>query len=183
MDENKVQRKRLRERFLTKKAILIILIALVVIGVGGTSAVVKASDNPQFCTLCHNMQPMYDSYHDSNLLANSHAKAEVKCHDCHESSLSIQTEEGIKYITGNYESPMKTREFPKEMCLKCHNYNDVKAKTVFPEDNGSNPHDSHNGDLECYTCHKMHEPSKALCMDCHQFSWLNKLPAYFEQKK
>lgn len=177
METDIVEKKKFRERFKSKKVLLIILMAFVVIGIGGTAAVVKASDNPQFCTLCHNMQPMYDSYHNSNLLANSHAKAGVKCHDCHESSLSIQTEEGMKYITGNYESPMKTREFPKEMCLKCHNYDDVKAKTNFEE---SNPHDSHNGDLQCYTCHKMHEPSKVLCTQCHSFSWMNKLPSYFQ---
>ncbi|WP_425800703.1 cytochrome c3 family protein [Desulfitobacterium sp. Sab5] len=163
-----------------KKVLLIILTALVIIGVGGTAAVVKASDNPAFCSICHNMKPMYESYHDSSLLANSHAKAGVKCHDCHESSLSIQTSEGLKYITGDYEEPMKTRQFTKEMCLKCHNYDEVKAKTAFDE---SNPHDSHNGELECYNCHKMHEPSTVLCSQCHQFSWMNKLPAYFQEKK
>ncbi|WP_425804449.1 cytochrome c3 family protein [Desulfitobacterium sp. Sab5] len=179
MEDDIVEKKKFKKRLLNKKVILIILIAFVIVGTGGTAAIVKASDNPQFCTLCHNMQPMYDSYHDSNLLANSHAKAGVKCHDCHESSLSIQAEEGMKYITGNYESPMKTREFPQEMCLKCHNYDDVKAKTNFDE---SNPHDSHNGELQCYTCHKMHEPSQVLCTQCHNFSWMNNLPGYFQTK-
>lgn len=171
-----VKKKKIR---VTKKLVLIILFAFLIIGVGGGAAVVKASDNPKFCTLCHIMQPMYNSYHDSNLLANSHAKAGVTCHDCHESSLSIQTEEGLKFVTGNYESPLKTMQFPKEMCLKCHNYDKVKVKTNFAE---SNPHDSHNGELQCYSCHKMHEPSQVLCSQCHDFSWMYKLPSYFQKK-
>lgn len=178
MEKDGAEQKSFRAKLFQKKLLLIFLAVIILIGISGVS-MVKASDNPAFCSICHNMLPMYNSYHNSNLLANSHAKAGVSCHDCHESSLSIQTSEGLKFITGNYENPMKTREFPKEMCLKCHNYDDVKAKTNFKD---SNPHDSHNGELECYECHKMHEPSKVLCAQCHQFSWFKDLPAYFNTK-
>ena len=180
MEKDSVQHKSLKQRLLQKKVLLILSIVVVLFGIGGMS-VVKASDNPTFCTLCHNMQPMYDSYHDSNLLANYHAKTGVTCHDCHESSIAIQAEEGIKYITGNFETPMKTREFSKDMCLKCHDSEKIKPRTNFGE---SNPHDSHNGELECNLCHKMHEPSTVFCDQCHSFPWAqkNELPAYFKSE-
>lgn len=163
---------------LTRKKILIILLCVLVFFVAGGIAVVKASDNPAFCsTFCHNMKPMYNSYKHSNLLANAHAKAGVVCHDCHQDSLSVKAQEGVKYITSNYENPMKTRKFSKNMCLKCHNYKKVIAKTNFKE---SNPHQSHNGELECNKCHKMHEPSTVYCSKCHSFGWMNNLPAYFK---
>jgi len=169
------RKKSFRQRFTPKNVFVLVLIVIVLSAVSFMT-VEKASANPAFCNLCHNMKPMYNSYNDSNLLAHAHKQAGVSCHDCHESSIPVQMEEGVKYITGDFETPMKTREFSKEMCLKCHNYNEVKAKTNFEE---SNPHDSHNGDLECFKCHKMHESSNVFCAKCHNFSWFKDLPAYF----
>lgn len=173
----KKPRKRLFKRLSTKQIIILLLFVLAFFGLGGM-AVLKASDNPAFCSICHNMQPMYNSYKHSNLLANSHAKAGIKCHDCHQVSLKVEAQEGVKYVTGNYEKPMKTRKFSKDMCLKCHNYKKVIAKTNFEE---SNPHQSHNGQLECNKCHKMHQPSSVYCSKCHEFKWMDEVPAYFKK--
>ncbi len=171
-------KKPFREQFLRKKVLLIAFAAFVVLGGGGTVAVVKASDNPAFCTLCHNMQPYYDSWKDSNLLANKHAAADVKCHDCHEASLSLQAEEGFKYITGDYKTPLDKRAFAtEEFCTQCHDFSDAKAKTNFAE---SNPHDSHNGDLQCNTCHNMHQQSDLFCKQCHNFDWFSNLGSYWK---
>lgn len=143
---------------------------------------IKASDNPKFCTSCHNMQSYYDSWNDSKLLANKHAKADVKCHDCHEATIAQQTEEGIKYITGNFETPLKKREFDNAFCTRCHKFDEVKAKTNFVDAKGvaSNPHDNHNGDQNCNKCHNMHQKSNLMCDKCHSFSWQKKLPEYWK---
>lgn len=113
-----------------KQIIFLLLIVLAFVGLGGL-AVVKASDNPAFCsTTCHNMKPQYNSYQNSssNLLAYKHAKAKIVCHDCHQDSLTTKAQEGVKYVTGNYEDPMKTRTFSKEMCLKCHDWKKVQKR-------------------------------------------------------
>lgn len=162
------------KRFFHKKAILMIVLIVAVMGAGGTAFMVKASENPAFCTTCHIMQPYYDSYHDSALLANKHAQADLVCHDCHESSITIQAEEGFKFITGDYQLPLEKRQVTKGFCLECHEDFEtaVIAATNFEE---SNPHDSHNGEMECNVCHTMHQPSEVYCAQCHEFNWMDEL--------
>ena len=173
MEENNGKLRGWREKLFNKKVLLIIAAVVVVAGVGAPVFLVKASDYPPFCTTCHIMKPYYDSWNDSSLLANKHAKAELNCHDCHESSITIQAEEGLKFITGDYKVPLDKRNFSKDFCLNCHNdFDVVKAKTGFEE---SNPHESHIGEQECNTCHSMHQQSKAMCADCHNFTWLDEL--------
>lgn len=156
-----------------KKIILIAVVIVVVIGVGGGIYLLKASDNPEFCSSCHIMESYYESWNDSNLLANKHAENGVECHDCHEATLSTQIEEGVKYITGNYEDPLEKREFSKDFCLKCHDdWESIVAATDFEE---SNPHDSHLGEQECNVCHNMHRQSQIMCAECHFFGWIDDL--------
>lgn len=162
------------KRVLNKKIILSAAALAVIIGAGLAAYMVKASENPAFCSTCHVMQPYYDSYHEGILLASKHAEADMVCHDCHESSLAIQAEEGWKFLTGNYQIPLEKREFSRDFCLECHDDfdTDVKTATNFEE---SNPHDSHNGEMECNECHSMHQPSQVMCAECHTFSWMNEL--------
>lgn len=179
MEAGNVPPKGFKQKFLNKKVLLIFVIIVILLFIGGIAGFKKISDNPAFCTACHNMQPYYDSWKDSDLLANSHAAAGVECHDCHESSLPAQAQEGVKYITGDYKTPLDKREYPREFCTRCHDFEKVKAATDF---DSSNPHDSHNGDLECYKCHSMHEKSTLLCEQCHSsynFEWIDDLPAYW----
>ncbi len=173
--ENKAEKVKIGWKALfSKKVILAALGLTVIIGGGAGAYLVKASENPAFCAACHIMQSYYDSYHDSDLLANKHAEADLVCHDCHESSIAIQAEEGFKFITGNYQVPLEKREFSREFCLECHDDFDtmVKAATNFEE---SNPHDSHNGEMECTVCHNMHQESEVLCSECHIFNWIDQL--------
>ncbi|HEY3423222.1 MAG TPA: cytochrome c3 family protein [Negativicutes bacterium] len=169
----------LQKKILQKKVLLPLLLLLLV-AVAGFAAMEKASDKPAFCANCHNMQSYYDSWHEGNLLAKKHADAKVNCHDCHEPSFTQQADEGIKYVTGNFETPLKKREFPKEFCLKCHDYEQVKAKTNFGK---SNPHDSHNGEQDCNKCHNMHQQSKIQCAECHTFPWMKKLDDSWQKGK
>ncbi|SDE57017.1 cytochrome c3 family protein [Sporomusa acidovorans] len=180
MESESLKKKGFRERFLQKKILLILLVLVVVVGGGGYAAMEVASGNPAFCANCHNMQPYYDSWSNSNLLAKKHADAKVNCHDCHEPSFSQQAEEGFKYVTGDFEEPMQQQKFPKEMCLKCHDYEKVKAKTSSDK---YNPHDSHNGEQECYTCHSMHRQSTVQCAQCHSAAWMKNLDGSWKKGK
>ena len=168
---NKDQKK---QGFNFKKIILITALLVVVIGAGGGIYMLNASDNPEFCSSCHIMETYYESWNDSDLLANKHAESrdKLECHDCHEPNLSIQIEEGVKYVTGNYQDPLEKREFFREFCLECHDSESIKAATDYEE---GNPHNSHKGDQECYECHNMHQRSQMICADCHDFEWIKEL--------
>lgn len=163
----------------TKWKIAYLFILLALIGVTAVGAE-KVSDKPAFCANCHNMQSYYDSWHSGNLLAKKHADAGINCHDCHTPKMSQQIEEGVKYITGDYETPLKKREFPKALCLKCHTLEEAKAKTNFGE---ANPHDSHEGEQECFKCHSMHRQSQTTCSECHSFPWIKELPDNWKKGK
>jgi nitrate/TMAO reductase-like tetraheme cytochrome c subunit len=183
---NEQKPKKLFKNLSKKQIIFLLLIVLAFVGLGGL-AVVKASDNPAFCsTTCHNMKPQYNSYQNSNsnLLAYKHAKAKIVCHDCHQDSLTTKAQEGVKYVTGNYEDPMKTRTFSKEMCLKCHDWKKVQKETAsLGTKANENPHNSeHGGQRECSTCHKVHEQSTNGCLKCHGASWANKLDNSWKKK-
>jgi nitrate/TMAO reductase-like tetraheme cytochrome c subunit len=169
---------------LMQKKVVYAILVLVLIAAGGMAAMAKVSDQPEFCASCHNMQKYYDSWHDGKLLASSHGKAGVKCHDCHTASMAQQIEEGISYITNDYDDPMKKRQFPNENCTKCHDMDKVKAKTVFADKKGPvNPHDAHVGEQNCYECHSMHQESLLSCTECHTPQWMNKLPDYWKKTK
>jgi len=187
MEKEDKPHRRLRDRLPGKKIIIIIAALVLVVGAGAGMGLVKASDNPAFCTTCHIMKPYYESWQSSNLLANKHLVAGVTCHQCHESSISIQAEEGLKFVTGDYKTPLDKRAFgTRDFCLKCHSesggattFEEAKTATNFDE---SNPHDSHNGEQNCNLCHNMHQPSKVMCSDCHTFDWMNNLDESWKKK-
>ena len=71
---------------------------------------------------------------------------------------------------------IEEREFPKEFCLGCHgSYANLivltKDSTALSDiaDTVVNPHDSHQGEVDCYNCHKMHRTVKPInyCYTCH----------------
>ncbi|MBB5336303.1 cytochrome c3 family protein [Pectinatus brassicae] len=141
----------------------------------GYAAMKTVSARPAFCASCHNMQTYYDTYTKGHLLAKKHAEAGVTCHDCHEPSLGQQMDEGLKFITGNYKEPLPEYEYSNEQCLKCHNFDDVKAKTA--KYGKANPHDSThakgNQPPQCYECHSVHHLQSAKkCNTCHTVDWV-----------
>lgn len=173
MKKNDGERQSFRVRIFNRRLIFAIALLVILVGAGGGIYMMKAGDHPAFCATCHIMRSYYDSWNDSNLLVNKHAEEGLECHDCHEPSLSTQLEEGIKYITGNYQTPLEKREFSQEFCLKCHDdMESVKDATDFEE---SNPHDSHLGEQECNLCHNMHQQSQVMCAECHFFDWIDDL--------
>jgi hypothetical protein len=110
----------------------IVVVLVVAAGVVG----VKYHEKPQFCAICHNMQPYLDSWDgvktssidNSPLLANDHAKNNVICLDCHEAKINQQVSELITYATKDTSAPMTQRKFPDSFCLKCHGTRDEVAE-------------------------------------------------------
>ena len=56
-------------------------------------------------------------------------------------------------------------------CFQCHQSFDAVAKKT--EKLVPNPHFNHRGEQSCNNCHKMHQPSRVECNDCHTFKNLN----------
>jgi len=127
---------------------------------------------------------------DAVLCVTQHKESEdnVICLDCHQDGLGAQLREGGSWITGNYEAPLQgfklTYKQPKdgtndrngiEFCLQegCHegitSAEDLKAYDVNISTSSTvrNPHNNHNGNQDCSTCHKMHEQSTLYCTQCH----------------
>ncbi len=179
-----------------KKALTIwgiVIAVIVVLVIGG----LVWHEQPSFCgTLCH--KPMYSYYdgwlNDTTLSSYAHAQAGtaemvtameaypdgVECLDCHHATLSQQIQEGIAFVTGDYEVPLPYVDDigTYEMCTECHDYEKVTALTVdFGGDSGVNPHASHNGKLDCTSCHRMHNENIMWCNSCHNFElpegWVN----------
>jgi hypothetical protein len=151
--------------------VIVVIIAALLIGYFTTHR------NPRFCNaICHSpMDPYVNGYYsgDNNVLITAHAKKNVICLDCHEPKLSEQINEGIHWVTGNFSDPLQPRKFAtRAFCLRsgCHDNNDIiKALENWGGDEGVNPHDSHQGQLDCYNCHSVHHQSVMFCDECH--SW------------
>lgn len=78
-----------------------------------------------------------------------HAAQGISCSDCH--------------LTDNPTKKAKMSE-----CLKCHeSYEAVASKTASL---APNPHKSHQGELKCNLCHKVHSPNTLYCNSCHGFT-------------
>jgi len=94
-------------------------------------------------------------------------------------------------VTGDYKNPLDKREFgTQDYCLNCHSdsgtgtpqgtiFGEAKSNTMFTE---SNPHDSHNGEQNCNLCHSMHQQSTVMCLECHQFGWIDELDGSWNKK-
>ncbi|MGV8082103.1 MAG: cytochrome c3 family protein [Coriobacteriia bacterium] len=150
--------------------IAVVIVALVI-------GYFSVHSNPKFCNaICHSPMDKYvNDYYggDSKLLITAHADNEVICLDCHEPTLSQQVSEGIHWITGNFTDPLTPRKFAtREFCLRdgCHTNDDiVKATDNYGDEEGVNPHNSHQGQIDCYNCHSVHGTSEMYCNSCH--SW------------
>lgn len=152
-----------------KKTFLISILAVIaflVIVAGGFTVDHISRTNPNFCGICHNMQDHVTSYLTSNHLDFVHNKAGVGCKNCHfDYSIPEELSSAVKYITGDYEVPFKKIRVGSEQCLRCHI--DVKYQAKNSIALTRNPHDNHNGDLRCTTCHMSHDAQIDFCSDCH----------------
>jgi len=148
----------------------IVVVALVVVGAAGGGYMIHLSDtSPEFCATCHIMQPNVTSYLTSNHLDNIHKQANVGCKQCHDYPVSAEVTSGFKFLVGNYtvdaEGKLMPITYTNDMCLKCHiSYEHVAKQTDFLP---KNPHNSHNGQMACKTCHVSHGKQINYCSQCH----------------
>ncbi len=85
----------------------------------------------------------------NTFLADKHKAAGLDCNACHIESQS---------------KPPDTK-----VCLQCHGpYDKLAARTEKVE---PNPHASHQGELECESCHHGHKASVDFCAKCHTFDF------------
>lgn len=103
----------------------------------------------------------------------------MTCLTCHTPKMDEQLTEAISWVGGNYTvdqdgSPVISEPSytaSKEFCTQCHDYEKVIAATehYWGEDEEANPHASHQGELECSSCHNVHGTSTLMCSSCHNF--------------
>ena len=146
------------------------IVALVLVGLGvlagvGIFGLTTAAKSPSYCSSCHVMQPYVDSATHTDWLAYTHAQAGVTCQDCHPQSTGDVLAEFTSNLTNSYPTPLAPIKFETATCLKCHGtYDQLAQRTAGLE---RNPHDSHQGQLDCRTCHRVHSASVYYCGQCH----------------
>jgi len=84
-------------------------------------------------------------------MAGFHQANGVSCVDCHEKNFVMDDSETVV----------------NKKCVECHGSMSDMAKVTAKDE--LNPHKSHLGEINCSTCHKGHEQSKAYCNNCHTF--------------
>lgn len=151
-----------------------LVVLAVVVGVLAVAVVggLAWHEQPGFCsTICHStMTPYYESYTGDEMLVAVHRKAGITCLDCHEATVSDQVKELTAQVGGDYESPLRQREFKPEACAgdDCHGdakMADMAEKTASLE---PNPHENHKiTGANCTACHNMHSPQETNCKECH----------------
>ena len=154
-----------------RRTVCIIAGAVVLVAIATGVGLWQYHQQPQFCSICHIMQPYLASWEGTELLANAHAQADVTCLECHEPTIQQQVDELVAYVTGDYREPLRERAFSKDWCFRCHEHQSyaqvIELTQGLKEEWGRNPHDSHFGELECRHCHKMHRESTIYCAQCH----------------
>ncbi|MGA3399348.1 MAG: cytochrome c3 family protein [Acetobacteraceae bacterium] len=79
-------------------------------------------------------------------LIDKHIAAGLTCSTCH---------------TTTPDQPVSTAT-----CLRCHGGTYSKLAAMSAADN-PNPHQSHQGEVPCGTCHHVHAASENFCSQCH----------------
>ena len=96
-----------------RKGVLITLGIVIVAGyICANLVAYSLTYKPEACLTCHIMEPYYQ-----NWKASSHNK--VGCIDCHPYRPSTIVMSSVRYLTGAYRLPLKSRVEDKE-CILCH---------------------------------------------------------------
>jgi hypothetical protein len=115
------------------------------------------------------MQRNVTSYLTGPNLDHVHEQAEVQCKDCHDYPIPVEIKAGFDSLTGNYtvdkDGDLPQMKFSDTMCTKCHISEQYVAQLT--DFLARNPHDSHNGELPCNTCHVSHGAQIDYCATYH----------------
>lgn len=188
---------RIKERWrgLSKKWKLVILAlpAMAILGVGGTTiaaGTLYSAGNPFACGKCHIMQPYVDSYYKSSFIDSIHASSErdVKCNNCHRTTLVQQTKQLIAFVIRSYETPLKQDVQAQNFCTDCHLVEEVtgavRSKPEFAENSLLSYHltvearknegceDPRAELVRCQDCHRAHRAGVNYCATCHSVSFI-----------
>ena len=121
------------------------------------------------CVVCHYMKPYYEQ--------STHSKhKDVSCVTCHPGRRLLTAPYLLRYIAGSY-NPRPRATVDDQVCLKCHETQNLKRNTAF-EMHISFNHADHLGDLKrgkklrCTSCHARGEQehfiiNKNVCFTCH----------------
>ena len=134
------------------------------------------------CANCHPMQPYIDSEQAANLLASAHAQADVGCTDCHDYDVNLQIRDTVAFVLNQYDEPLEHERYDMSLCLSCHehgSYEQIAWRTTDlgvtdskAKGNEANPHQPpHFDQLECNSCHQIHQESTLLCWECHTYEF------------
>jgi hypothetical protein len=173
-----------RKGRLKRPLIIIGCVVIVLAGVGIGGAIWH--QDPSFCgALCHGPMSSYvEGYQSDNsaLLITAHRQEGYDCLDCHDASLGEQIREATSYVSGNYTIPPAPSGIgDSAFCLDCHEFDEVitagddytriaasgRSSAYDSMNRGVNVHRSHEGNLECNSCHSMHGTSFMQCNNCH----------------
>ena len=163
-----------------KKRLLFTLAIVIVLGYLGVNLLAYSlTYKPEACLVCHIMKPFYD-----NWKASGHSK--VSCVDCHPYRPSTIIFSTVRYLSGNYQLPLKSHVEDKE-CILCHKPDTIKVADFkgTPFNHLEHIKNVKRGKaLHCTSCHyalvqsRSHmEVDQNVCMLCHFFV----TPAYYNQ--
>lgn len=191
-----------KKRKKRRKAGIVAGVVVAVIVVAGAGFWVW-HEQPSFCgAICHDpMNPYLTTYEaepadgavdkygnevdGSTMLAAVHrVDGEATCLSCHEPTLSQQIDEGITWVTGDFESPLDERSLIEltevsgksyeQFCLNdaCHELLTIDSLGEMTSYMDKNVHDvsdapHSNKTYECGDCHKAHTQSVVICSQCH----------------
>ena len=134
------------------------------------------------CSNCHVLDSYVNSLSERAMLAGQHAAQGVGCVDCHDWRVEQQMADTVAYLTGEYTEPLPRLQVKMDQCFTCHehsSYDQIAWRTTDlgvtdPTAKGhiANPHQPpHYTELECSSCHRMHQPSTLLCLECHTYEF------------
>jgi hypothetical protein len=149
----------------TLKIAGVVVFVIIVLAGAGLFRVTEAAKSPAYCASCHAMDPYVASTTNPTRLAAVHTRAAVTCQACHEQDTGQLVSEIVSNLSIKDSTPIDSIKFDTQACLNCHGtYAQLAARTRNLE---RNPHDSHQGQLDCRSCHQAHVESIYVCGQCH----------------
>ncbi len=132
-----------------KKTRFAFILLIFILGVQ-TSCGWKAGTGVQETEYAQKIKSIKETPVDQAYLSGSHLKKQMECSSCH----------GKDLIPDDSETVVN------QQCISCHgSLSDLAGKSA----QHINPHKAHLGAINCTACHSGHAPSKAYCLNCHNF--------------